>query len=1067
MNDPLLTVVVPTHQRRDSVIRLLGALRDGDLAADRFEAIVVVDGSIDGTADALAALTMPFALRVIEQSPAGGAASARNLGARAARGSVLLFIDDDIEPVPGCLAEHVRAHEAHRSAHGDAEPLVLIGAPLPVRSASDGFHERAIWGWWEQQFERLSSPGHRMRYDDVYSGVFSMPTALFADVGGFETTLPFSCRDDSEIGLRLIAHGARIAFSRAAGGLHHETRDRARLVERKVAEGLADVMLARLHPELWGSLRLSSLGAPAASGLGLLRWLAFDAPRVGDVAARLATIALDLCERLRARITWRQLNAAVMYYWYWRGVRIAAGDRAAHSELAARARAANSESESPLTIDLIEGMDAVAALVDRARPSALHVRYDGLPVGDIPSIAGAEPLRGVHVRSAVAHTLAEPLLAALSLSELAAERSPDDGERSRAADDVRAASTRAEAMRANSDTSDFAVSVIIAARDAEPTIGTTLDSLRAQSLTRWEAIVVDDGSIDGTAGVVERYAALDPRITLRRQANAGKSVARNVAIAAAAFPWLLFLNADDSIHATTLARARDVLLSDGTLDAVHYGWAVVDDAGRVLVEERCEAEGDLFDVLACRCAFPIHACVVRRSLVEAIGAFDPAMRTGEDWPLWQRIARRGARFGGIADTLAYYRKRADSMSSDMDALVPRALRTIALGHSHDPVAALAPGAPYYDGRIASSDAVVFNLVCWAAGSRLGEGGDAVPLLEHLPAGTQSGDPSSAAECIVHAAPLAVVRTREAWGELWPSVRPRLEQFLATLEQRVERPGLARDMAAQVQRLILPYLSSTDALAPVAGTSVRIIELTEPITDVTCTSDVERLQLLARIEGDVLGAIELPVMNGRVTATVIRDAIAERFAWIVLGRYFERTRYADLESRPDESGWSWWRGRQLVARVHASTPQEARRALHDAIGWRTLRDELRDPAHPIVEAAERAIDRVVSALRRSDDGRTHGMPRRMVFELGARGPRLTLGSRNIAAELRIAGETVSSMEYVVGPARVATARAIRAALIDAAGMPLCRVVVRELLLGAPLDAVPLRERIARRRRGAGS
>jgi glycosyltransferase involved in cell wall biosynthesis len=1041
-------VVVPTHQRRDSVVRLLGALRDGGLAPEQFEAVVVIDGSTDGTADALAALSLPFPLRVIQQSPAGGAARARNAGAAAARGELLLFMDDDIEPLRGCLAEHVRAHEAHRAASIDEAPLVLVGAPIPVRSAADGFHERAIWGWWEQQFERLGSPGHRWRYDDVYSGVLSMPASLFAAVGGFETGLPSSCRDDSEIGLRLIARGARVAFSRAAGGLHHETRDRARLIERKIAEGQADVMLATLHPELWSSLRISWPEAPAVSGLGVLRRLAFDAPRVGDAAARSGGAALDLLERLRARGTWRQLNAAMMYYWYWRGVRVAVGDRKGLHNLGARAATALSAADTPLVLDLRDGIDAASARVERERPAAVHVRYDGLPVGDVPAVAGAERLRGAHLRTAL-DRLAEPLLAALALSELGSVRA-SEGAPSPAS------------LPSRADGGDFAVTVVVPAFNAEATIGATLDSLRAQSMTRWEAIVVDDGSTDATAEVVERYVAMDPRISLLRQANAGLSAARNAAISAASHPWLLSLDADDAIHPTTLARVRDALLSDATLDAVHYGWAVVDASGRFLTEERCEAEGDLFDLFACRCAFPIHACVVRRSLVEAIGGFDPAMRDGEDWPVWQRIARRGARFGRIPDTLAYYLKRDGSISSNMDRLLIRALGTIELGHSHDPGAGLAPGAPYYDGRLASSDAVVFNFVCWTAGGRLGEGGDAVPLLAHLPAGHPAVDLLAAAECIVHAAPLAIARPRDAWRDLWEPMRPRLEAFLAALEERVARPGLARAMAADVQRLVLPFLSSP-ASNPVAGTDVRVIELTAPVDDVTLAPGVERLQLLATLEGEMLGAIELPVTGERVTAGAIREALAERFAWIVLGRFFERTAYADLEVRAEGDGWTWWRGRERVAHVRARGPDEARAALHDAIGWTTFLDALRGPVNPLVEGAQRAIDRLTAGVRRGDDGRTRGMPRRVVVEVGEPGPRLTLGARNIAAELRVAGTVVSSVEFVVGPAGIATGRALRIALTDAAGMALCRAVVRDALLGAPLDRTPLRERLARARR----
>ncbi len=73
-----------------------------------------------------------------------------------------------------------------------------------------------------------------------------------------------------------------------------------------------------------------------------------------------------------------------------------------------------------------------------------------------------------------------------------------------------------------------AVSVVVPAFNRAETIAVTLDSLVAQSFTDWEAIVVDDGSTDSTAAVVERYAVSDARIRLLRQANAGVGAARNV-----------------------------------------------------------------------------------------------------------------------------------------------------------------------------------------------------------------------------------------------------------------------------------------------------------------------------------------------------------------------------------------------------------------------------------------------------------------------------------------------------------------------------------------------------------
>jgi len=120
---PRFSVVVPTFQRRDVVVASVAAFGAQDFG-EPFEVVVVVDGSTDGTADALRALSPPFPLAVVEQENRGPAA-ARNRGAEEARGEFLLFLDDDMDPVPDFVGAHVRAHR-------DAVGLVAVaGRILP------------------------------------------------------------------------------------------------------------------------------------------------------------------------------------------------------------------------------------------------------------------------------------------------------------------------------------------------------------------------------------------------------------------------------------------------------------------------------------------------------------------------------------------------------------------------------------------------------------------------------------------------------------------------------------------------------------------------------------------------------------------------------------------------------------------------------------------------------------------------------------------------------------------------------------------------------------------------
>lgn len=418
---PALTVIVPTHDRRAMLTRLLDALARGGVSDAELEVIVVADGCTDDTLAALAARHDPFALRVIARASAGGPGRARDLGAGAATGDTLLFIDDDIEPLAGALAVHTSLHAAARTR---GEELLVIGAPIPARSRGHDYHMISAWGWWEQQFERMGEPGHRFRHEEIFTGMLSISTSAFRAVGGFDVTFS-DCHEDWELGLRLFRRGVRITFARDAGGIHHDLRDLPRLIARKRDEGRADVLLAERNPELWPALRLSSRDARPWTLLGALRRLAFSAPRVGDGLLTVLARLLGPLERLRLRGSWRAVQGAVMYFSYWRGAASQLGGPAQLAALAASvapaAAAATARAEDQaLEIELRDGLTAAERAIDAVRPVALRVRLDGHEVGLVPAVPGAEPLRGEHLRRLLALDLARPLSIAIELSEVSA-----------------------------------------------------------------------------------------------------------------------------------------------------------------------------------------------------------------------------------------------------------------------------------------------------------------------------------------------------------------------------------------------------------------------------------------------------------------------------------------------------------------------------------------------------------------------------------------------------------------------------------------------------------------------
>jgi hypothetical protein len=349
------------------------------------------------------------------------------------------------------------------------------------------------------------------------------------------------------------------------------------------------------------------------------------------------------------------------------------------------------------------------------------------------------------------------------------------------------------------------VSIIIPAYNAAQTISETLESVLAQTCPNWEAIVVDDGSADATAEIAKSFAERDSRIRVISQPNGGESAARNAGLGQARYDWLLFLDADDWISASHLERLTDELISNPELDAVHCGSVRIALDGTHVADDYLPPSGDMFPTLARRAAFPVNACIVRRSLVEEVGKFDTSLKKSPDWDLWQRIARAGARFGAVREVLAYYRMQPNSASLEAEQLFYDGLRVLKRGHAPDPRVPN-PHPDHANGlqqeKVESQE---FYLLCWCAGLLFGCGKDARHLFEAI-----KGDhyaelfPDAIAQCIFEAAPLPRCLPRQAWEKLWPEINHLAEMFLVALEEQSGTPDLARRALIELKKMVLKH-----------------------------------------------------------------------------------------------------------------------------------------------------------------------------------------------------------------------------------------------------------------------
>jgi GT2 family glycosyltransferase len=387
---PSLSIIIPTHNRREQLRRGLEALARQTIDLQEFEVVVVADGCTDGTLEMLGDYRPGYALQAVSL-PGQGPAAARNAGAAAARGTLLVFLDDDIVAEAGFVAAHLQAQR-------DSGEKVVIGYLPPVLTTQSGFFRTALHNWWETMFDRMRRPGHRFSYRDLLSGNFSLPAGLFARLGGFNTDL--RCHEDYEFGMRLVQSGVLFFFAPQALGYHHEKTNISRSLRRKFEEGEADVVLGRLHPELRPSLLMATLLEDFPLPVQMIGFLAFRLPVVGTPLMHLVQLGLPVLEWFRLRPFWRYTLDGLMAYWYWRGV-------ARHFKSLGEVQGFLVEPGPPrqapdIDLDLAQGLTAAEQLLDRERPASAAVRYGRHLVGWIPALPGAERLRGAHLRRILA-----------------------------------------------------------------------------------------------------------------------------------------------------------------------------------------------------------------------------------------------------------------------------------------------------------------------------------------------------------------------------------------------------------------------------------------------------------------------------------------------------------------------------------------------------------------------------------------------------------------------------------------------------------------------------------------
>ncbi|RWA65382.1 trifunctional glycosyltransferase/class I SAM-dependent methyltransferase/polysaccharide deacetylase [Mesorhizobium sp.] len=284
------------------------------------------------------------------------------------------------------------------------------------------------------------------------------------------------------------------------------------------------------------------------------------------------------------------------------------------------------------------------------------------------------------------------------------------------------------------------VSIVVPVHNAEATLARALDCLLDQEIVDWEAIIVDDASTDRTPAIIAGYLERDARFRTLSSCAHSAAGARNSGTSTARGQWLMFLDADDWVAASFLAKMLAALKSAPDAVAAYCGSRRVMPDGELTPSSiPTEVAIQPFETFARRCAIRTHALLVDRETIVELGGFDVSLRTCEDWDLWQRLARLGKRWVMVDEPLAFYRVGPNSLTRNSTQMLADAEIVIARGFSPDPrvkrpAPAHANGAISANGGTASEALAWFAL--WNAASDCGRGARSIDpqSLRALPAG---------------------------------------------------------------------------------------------------------------------------------------------------------------------------------------------------------------------------------------------------------------------------------------------------------------------------------------------
>jgi len=241
------SVIIPTYNRKDLLIRTLETFSKQTYPATKFEVIVVDDGSDDETEECVKTIanSVRYPLKYFKQSNKGPAA-ARNKGVDLSTGEIILFTGDDCFPEPRLLEEHNRYYQQF---HEDTNRGILGFTGIHPDIENTPFIKYLYTSGHQFAYPSLID-GKEVSFEYFYTTNLSLPKVKITELGGFDEEFRYAAFEDIEFGYRLSRSGFKLIYNQNAQTFHKHDTDLSKFIKRSIIVGEASVIFYKKHPEL-------------------------------------------------------------------------------------------------------------------------------------------------------------------------------------------------------------------------------------------------------------------------------------------------------------------------------------------------------------------------------------------------------------------------------------------------------------------------------------------------------------------------------------------------------------------------------------------------------------------------------------------------------------------------------------------------------------------------------------------------------------------------------------------------------------------------------------------------